>query len=57
MGGYGAFKFALQFPETFAGAASLSGAVDVAMRWETDRKRDKELNRILELRTLKRLQQ
>ena len=46
MGGYGAFKFALQFPERFAGAASLSGALDVVMRWEKDSSRDKELNRI-----------
>jgi S-formylglutathione hydrolase FrmB len=30
MGGYGAFKWALRQPERFAGAASLSGAVDIA---------------------------
>lgn len=30
MGGYGAFKLALAFPEHFAAAASLSGALDVA---------------------------
>jgi putative tributyrin esterase len=29
MGGYGAFKLALTFPERFAAAASLSGALDV----------------------------
>lgn len=29
MGGYGAFKAALSFPESFAAAASLSGAVDI----------------------------
>lgn len=46
MGGYGAFKFALQFPERFAGAASISGALDVVMRWEQDRDRDRELNLI-----------
>lgn len=30
MGGYGAFKLALRYPERFAAAASLSGALDVA---------------------------
>ncbi len=30
MGGYGAFKLALSYPERFAAAASLSGAVDMA---------------------------
>jgi S-formylglutathione hydrolase FrmB len=30
MGGYGAFRLALTFPERFAAAASLSGALDVA---------------------------
>lgn len=30
MGGYGAFKLALRKPETFAAAASLSGALDIA---------------------------
>jgi len=30
MGGYGAFKLALTYPERFAAAASLSGAVDIA---------------------------
>ena len=29
MGGYGAFKLALTYPERFAAAASLSGAVDI----------------------------
>lgn len=29
MGGYGAFKWALNFPERFAAAASLSGALDM----------------------------
>jgi len=29
MGGYGAFKFALNLPETFSAAASLSGGLDV----------------------------
>jgi putative tributyrin esterase len=31
MGGYGAFKLALTYPERFSYAASLSGALDVAM--------------------------
>ena len=30
MGGYGAFKLALTYPERYAAAASLSGAVDIA---------------------------
>jgi len=30
MGGYGAFKLALTFPDRFAAAASLSGALDIA---------------------------
>lgn len=30
MGGYGAFRLALTYPERFAAAASLSGAVDIA---------------------------
>lgn len=33
MGGYGAFKLVLNFPERFAAAASLSGAVDICARW------------------------
>ncbi len=32
MGGYGAFKLALSHPESFAAAASLSGALDMATR-------------------------
>ena len=30
MGGYGAFKLALTYPERYAAAASLSGAVDIS---------------------------
>ena len=30
MGGYRAFKLALSYPERYAAAASLSGAVDIA---------------------------
>lgn len=39
MGGYGAFKLALTYPDRFAKAASLSGALDAAMiqsRFEAD---------------------
>ena len=35
MGGYGAFKFALSFPERYAGAASFSGVMDVISRMES----------------------
>ena len=31
MGGYGAFKLAMTFPERYAAAASLSGVVDIAL--------------------------
>lgn len=34
MGGYGAFKLALHYPERYAAAASLSGALDVVNRAE-----------------------
>lgn len=34
MGGYGAFKWALNYPERFAAAASLSGVLDLASRYE-----------------------
>ena len=33
MGGYGAFKLALKYPERYGAAASLSGALDMAARW------------------------
>jgi S-formylglutathione hydrolase FrmB len=36
MGGYGAFKWALQQPERFAAAASLSGSLDMARRTQSD---------------------
>jgi putative tributyrin esterase len=39
MGGFGAFKLALNYPEKFAAAASLSGAIDVRdafTRWPQD---------------------
>ncbi len=34
MGGYGAFKLALKYPERYQAAASLSGALDMASRWK-----------------------
>jgi S-formylglutathione hydrolase FrmB len=34
MGGYGAFKLALSYPERFAAGASLSGAVDIAEKYD-----------------------
>jgi putative tributyrin esterase len=34
MGGFGAFKLALNQPERFAAAGSFSGALDMATRWE-----------------------
>lgn len=47
MGGYGAFKLALSFPERFSHAASLSGALDVAMEAEDpDREWQAELKMI-----------
>lgn len=36
MGGYGAFKLALTYPERYAAAASLSGALDVVSRARAD---------------------
>jgi S-formylglutathione hydrolase FrmB len=38
MGGYGALKWALQQPERFAAAASLSGALDLAYIYEWDKR-------------------
>lgn len=40
MGGYGAFKWALNYPDTFAAAASMSGAVDIVSRIEEAGKED-----------------
>ena len=36
MGGYGAFKLALNHPDRFAAAASLSGALDIRSRTLAD---------------------
>ena len=46
MGGYGAFKWALKYPERFKASASLSGALDVATLWKNDSSREKALHRI-----------
>lgn len=46
MGGYGAFKWALQHPERFKASASLSGALDVASLWKNDSSREKAFHRI-----------
>ncbi len=40
MGGYGAFKWALSYPEQFAAAGSLSGALDLAERQNKEFARD-----------------
>lgn len=46
MGGYGAFKLALTFPERFAAAASLSGALDLVASWDERNDRLPEWRRI-----------
>jgi putative tributyrin esterase len=38
MGGYGALKFGLKYPDRFIFAASMSGALDAAVRAEDDRR-------------------
>lgn len=38
MGGYGALKFGLKYPDKFSFAASLSGALDPAVRLDDDRR-------------------
>lgn len=40
MGGYGAFKWGMTFPEKIRAAASMSGALDLLSLWERDRGRD-----------------
>lgn len=47
MGGYGAFKWALNFPEKFAAAASLSGVLDLASRYEKIKGEDSPMARSL----------
>ncbi|GAB2562611.1 alpha/beta hydrolase [Gracilibacillus alcaliphilus] len=44
MGGYGAFKLALRHPDRFAAAASLSGAVDIAARYQISRNSDEPVS-------------
>lgn len=46
MGGYGAFKWALQKPNYFKGAASLSGSLDVVSLWRRDATRQQEFSRV-----------
>jgi S-formylglutathione hydrolase FrmB len=38
MGGYGAFKLALNLPDRYAAAASLSGVMDICARWYMDKR-------------------
>lgn len=45
MGGYGAMRLALTYPERFAGAASFSGAVDLATAIGFDQNRNEKLER------------
>jgi putative tributyrin esterase len=51
MGGYGAFRLALTFPERFAAAASLSGGLDVGYTVSAENPRNDE-GRLAELRTV-----
>lgn len=46
MGGYGAFKWGMVFPEKIKAAASLSGALDVVSLWKRDRSRDQRFETI-----------
>lgn len=46
MGGYGALKWGLNYPEKFAGIASLSGATDLVELWKDDPSRDSEFKRL-----------
>ena len=51
MGGYGAFKLALTYPERFAAAASLSGGLDLSYSVQADNPRNDE-GRLAEFRTI-----
>jgi S-formylglutathione hydrolase FrmB len=51
MGGYGAYKLALTYPERFAAAASLSGALDLSYSVWADNPRNDE-GRLAEFRTI-----
>ena len=46
MGGYGALKWGLNYPDKFAGIASLSGATDLVTMWKDDANRDLEFKRL-----------
>ena len=46
MGGYGAFKWGMQYPEKFKGVISMSGALDLVSLWSRDPDRDGLFNRI-----------
>lgn len=46
MGGYGAMKLALSFPERFAAAASFSGALDIADTYHSGRHQTDEQTRV-----------
>lgn len=47
MGGYGAFKLALRHPERFAAAASLSGALDIAVLHDSEDSNGKNTLRLV----------
>jgi putative tributyrin esterase len=51
MGGYGAFKLALTYPERFAAAASLSGGLDLSYTVREDNPRN-DAGRLAEFRTI-----
>lgn len=51
MGGYGAFKLALTYPERFAAAASLSGGLDLTETVREDNPRN-DASRLAEFRTV-----
>jgi putative tributyrin esterase len=51
MGGYGAFRLALTYPERFAAAASLSGVLDLSYSVSIDNPRNDE-GRLAEFRTI-----
>lgn len=46
MGGYGAFKIALREPQKYAGAISLSGALDINAAYQSDWERKTDFERI-----------
>lgn len=46
MGGYGAFKWGMTFPEKVKAVASMSGALDIVSLWERDRGRDQAFERV-----------